>query len=105
MIEYSGRYIYKKFFVYSSGVELLTNGLKELGENYMIYPCSTPSRFLEIINKETAKRIWIIGHGVKHGVSFGKMILYYCEVAENYRNSGHSTKEYVKQTSLQRIRG
>ncbi len=38
VIEYSGRYFYKKFFVYSSGVELLTNGLKELSKIFSVSP-------------------------------------------------------------------
>lgn len=97
VIEYTGKYFYKKLFVYLSGVELLTKGLKELGEPFVLYRCPTPQRFIEIINKETAKRIWIIGHGVKHGVNFGKEILYYCEVGEAYKNAGVSPKDYVKQ--------
>ena len=97
VIVYSRRYFYKRFFVYLSGVELLTKGLKKLDEPYVLYRCPTPQRFIEIINKETAKRIWIIGHGVKHGVSFGKEILYYCEVGEAYKKTKNAPKEYVKQ--------
>lgn len=97
VILYSGRYFYKNAFVYLSGIEILTQGLKELGETYVLYRCFTKEKFFEIINKETAKRIWIIGHGFKHGVSFGKEKLYYCDVGENHKKSGCSPKEYVKQ--------
>jgi hypothetical protein len=96
-IEYSGKFSQKRFFVQASGIELLVDGLKQLGESYVLYRCSTPEQFIKVVINERVKRIWIIGHGVKHGVGFGKDILYYCDVAEALQNAGSSKKEYVKQ--------
>lgn len=96
-VVYSGKYFFKNLFVRLSGIEILTKGLDELKESYIVYRCSSPQRFQEIINKNNTKRIWIFSHGLKHGVGFGKEILYYCEVGEQYKETGLPPKEYIKQ--------
>jgi len=97
VIEYSEKFSHKRHFVHASGVELLVDGLKQLSEPYVLYRCSKPEQFIKVVINEHAKRIWIFGHGVRHGVGFGKIILYYCDVAEAFKTADSSKKEYVKQ--------
>jgi hypothetical protein len=78
IIEYPG-HPFKKLFIYASGVDRLVKGLRELEESYVIYPCRSREEFLDVINKSETKKIWILGHGVRHGIRIGKEVIYYCE--------------------------
>jgi hypothetical protein len=79
VVEYPKWHIIKNLFMYNSGLELLVRGLKKLDEPYAIYVCKSPEDFLKAISKSETKKIWILAHGAKHYVGFGKERLYYCE--------------------------
>lgn len=96
-IHYPGFFLYRvwrNFFVYCSGVELLKKGFEELGESYIIYHPSTPQEFREIIKIKEANPVWIIGHGFQYGVSFRKERLHFEEL-KGLKNDFN--KDYIMQ--------
>jgi len=84
---YGPLFFLKNIFVYCSGVELLKEGFEEQHKPYIIYRCSSPKDVKEVIKIKEADKVWIIGHGFKHGISFGKERLYYCDLEKCYKKS------------------
>lgn len=79
VIEYAKYHLISNLFLYCNGIHLLSQGLKELDEPFVYYPCKTKKDFLKILNTPEAKKIWILGHGMKHCLKFENEILYYCD--------------------------
>ena len=72
------------------GVDTLIKGIYEK-EPYKIYNCYEPEEIMLVVKNPKVKRLWIFGHGVKHGVSTDSGTLYYC----NFQNEPQ--KEFVAQ--------
>jgi hypothetical protein len=47
---------------------------------HKLYFCSNEGDVRNVIENPNATHVWIFGHGLKHGVTTGKNVLYYCEV-------------------------
>jgi hypothetical protein len=75
------------------GVKTLITGLYQIRkphtirglfrvEPYKIYHCSKKDEIIKVIDNPNILRIWVFGHGVKHGIKANDGMLYYCELSE-----------------------
>ncbi|MEN6396073.1 MAG: hypothetical protein ABFC78_06280 [Methanoregula sp.] len=80
IIIYKKRYFWKWFYVYLSGIELLTKGLIKRQKKFAIYRCSSPIEFKNIVNQPQTIELWIFSHGKRDRISFGNNILEYQEL-------------------------
>jgi hypothetical protein len=92
--EYPERVFWKNFFGIISGVDILTSGLRQLREPYIIYRPSSAQAFREIIKTVPTKKIWIFGHGFRYGVGVGEEKMGFNDFV-NLKNS--FGKEYIIQ--------
>jgi hypothetical protein len=60
-------------------------------EPYKIYHCTKKEEIFKEINNPDVLRIWVFGHGVKHGIKANDGVLYYCEL------SRAPNKEFIAQ--------
>ena len=72
------------------GVDTLIKGIYQK-EPFKVYNCHDVEEINSAIKNPKVNRLWIFGHGVKHGVSTDSGIFYYC----NLLNEPH--KDFVAQ--------
>jgi hypothetical protein len=73
----------KKLYVYSSGIDLLIDYFEKNKNAFRLYNCHTCEDFYKSF------KIWVIGHGDRHGVSFGKgkgKYCPFCKLEKKYSN-------------------
>jgi len=68
----------KKLYVYSSDIDLLVEYFEKNKKAFRLYNCHTCEDFYKSFKETPAQKIWLIGHGDRHGVSFGKGKGKYC---------------------------
>jgi hypothetical protein len=89
-----------KWFIYCSGVILLLKYLEKTGTPYILMKEFDIQKFREIIYDENCYGLYIIGHGMRHGLKISKEeMLYYC----SFRDA--PKKEFVVQLHCNHLGG
>ncbi len=88
----TNKYFKDKYFIYLSGIMFLIMYLKKNKIPYKLMKKFDKKKFQEFIYDNSCHGLYIIGHGIRHGLNIDKNeILYYCSF------KGAPPKKFVKQ--------
>jgi len=90
---------FKKGYVYSSGIDLLIDYFEEKLIKFKLYNCHTCEEFYKSLTETPAQKLWLIGHGDRHGVSFGRGKGKYCPFCKdkNKYSDDKTVKPFIAQ--------
>lgn len=92
--------IFDKIFIYGSGISLLIKGLQKNHTSYKIIKKFELEEFNKFIYDEKCVGVYIIGHGMRHGLKIAKNnVLFYC----NFKDA--PKKEFVVQLHCNQYNG
>lgn len=71
-----------KLSVYNGGASTLLTTFRDPKKlvPHHLYLCKKPEEAMTVINDKNITHVWIFGHGLRHGLDFGKEFLYYCQL-------------------------